>query len=67
MTLKERCAYLSGLAEGMKLDTEKTEGKLLSELLKLCADMAEEIETLDETACELQDYVEELDEDLGDV
>ncbi len=67
MTLKEKCAYLRGVAEGMKLDTEKAEGKLINGLLELCAEMAEEIEEMDEAIDVLQDYAEELDEDLGDV
>lgn len=67
MKLNEKCAYLRGLAEGMNLDTEKAEGKLISELIKLCEEMAEEIEELDEAVDQLQDYAEELDEDLGEV
>jgi len=67
MKLNEKCAYLRGLAEGMKLDTEKAEGKLIAELIKLCEDMAEEIEELDEAVDQLQDYAEELDEDLGEI
>ena len=67
MTLSERCAYLKGLAEGMKLDTEKNENKLIAELIALCSEMAEEIEDIDEDLEELEDYVEELDEDLGEV
>ena len=31
--LTNRAAYLKGLADGMKLDTEKNEGKLLSEII----------------------------------
>ena len=30
MTLSEKSAYLKGLMEGMKLDTETNEGKLIS-------------------------------------
>ena len=67
MKLNEKCAYLRGLAEGMKLDTEKAEGKLIAELIKLCEEMSEEIEELDEAVNELHDYAEELDEDLGAV
>ncbi len=67
MKLNEKCAYLHGLAEGMKLDTEKAEGKLIAELIKLCEEMAEEIEGLSGAVDQLQDYAEELDEDLGEI
>ena len=67
MTNKEKCSYLRGLADGLKLDTDKAEGKLISELIDLCAQMAEDIEEMDDAIDTLQDYAEELDEDLGDV
>ena len=34
MELTERVAYLRGLAEGMKLDTETNEGKLISVIIE---------------------------------
>ena len=33
MTLSEKVAYLKGLAEGMKIGTESSEGKLLTEII----------------------------------
>ena len=44
MKLNEKCAYLRGLAEGMKLDTEKAEGKLIAGLLDLVSDIATAVE-----------------------
>ena len=67
MTITEKSAYLKGLADGMKLDTEKAEGKLIAGLLDLVADIATTVETLDEDYAELSDYVDELDSDLGDL
>ncbi|MBQ2729304.1 MAG: hypothetical protein IJF69_00855 [Clostridia bacterium] len=67
MTISEKSAYLKGLADGMNLDTEKAEGKLIAGLLDLVSDIATTVETLDEDYEELCDYVDELDSDLGDL
>ena len=67
MTIKERCAYIKGLAEGLSLDPEKPESKLISELIALVGEMAEEIEYIEDDIEELAEYAEELDHDLGDV
>ncbi len=67
MTISEKSAYLKGLADGMKLDTETAEGKLIAGLLDLVGDIATTVETLDEDYAELSDYVDELDSDLGDL
>lgn len=67
MTISEKSAYLKGLAEGMKLDTEKTEGKLISELIGLVSEIASAVEVLDEETTAMADYVDELDRDLGDL
>ena len=60
MTIQEKAAYLKGLAEGVKLDENTAEGKVLTKVLDLLSDLAAE-------ATDLREYVEELDEDLGDV
>ena len=67
MTLGERAAYIKGLAEGMELDTASKEGKVITALIELCSDMAEEIAALDERVDTVHAYCEELDEDLGGV
>ncbi len=67
MEINEKSAYLKGLFEGFGIDANKPEGKLISELIALTADMAEKINNLEVECRELRDYCEELDEDLGDV
>ena len=37
--LSDRVSYLQGLAEGLKLDTEKNEGKLIEKILELLTDI----------------------------
>lgn len=44
MEITEKVAYLKGLAEGMELDTEKKEGKLLAAIIDVLDDIALEID-----------------------
>lgn len=67
MTLGERAAYLKGLAEGLKISSESDEGKLLHEIINMLEDMTDSVTALEDECDRLNDYVEELDEDLGDV
>ena len=65
MEIKEKVAYIKGLAEGLKLDENDKNGKILAAVIDLLGDMAEEIEAIGENAEYLENYIEELDEDLG--
>ena len=65
MELRENAAYIKGLCDGLDLDKTTKEGKVISALLDLVANMAEKIEDLGVECKELRDYAEELDEDLG--
>lgn len=67
MTLTERTAYLKGLAEGLALDESKPEGKLIAEMVKLLDEMANSVADLEDECDMLNDYIEEIDEDLGAV
>ena len=67
MNLTERAAYLKGLADGVELDATTKEGKLISALIELVSDMADEIAEMDERIDTAFAYCEELDEDLGEV
>ncbi|MDO5144990.1 MAG: hypothetical protein Q4E72_10395 [bacterium] len=65
--LTDRVSYLRGLAEGMKLNTEKDANKLLLEVLAVLSDVAEAIESTDDRVSELDSYVESIDDDLADL
>ena len=65
--LTDRAAYLRGLADGMGLDKEKNENKLVLEMLNLLGEMAQKINELDEDVGELEAYVEDVDSDLADI
>ena len=66
MTLTERTAYIKGLCDGLDLDKTTKEGKLIAALLDMVTEMAAEMDDMQAEICELKDYCEELDEDLGD-
>ena len=67
MTINEKAIYLKGLADGLNFDKETAEGKLIAALIDLCADMAKKLDEVDEDIEYLNDYIEEIDEDLGAV
>ena len=67
MTLNEKASYIKGLCDGLELDTNTKEGKLISVLIDMVSDMAKAISELEEDVDTAFDYCEELDEDLGAV
>ena len=67
MSMMEKAMYLKGLCDGLELDKTTKEGKLIAALLDMVTEMAAEMDDMQAEICELKDYCEELDEDLGDV
>ena len=67
MEITEKVAYLKGLTEGLGLDTETKEGKILSAMIDILDDMALEIEDLKDTQDELNDGLDAVSDDLEDV
>ena len=67
MAITEKAAYIKGLADGMEIAEASKEGKLIVALLDLVGEMAATIEEMKGKMSDLEDYVEEVDEDLGDV
>ena len=67
MEIIEKVAYLKGLAEGLELDTEKKEGKLIAAIIDLLDDSALELEDLKDYADELGDGLDAVSDDLEDV
>ena len=60
MNFSGKAAYIKGLADGLDYNKESAEGKLIAALIDTVGGMATEIERLN-------DYIEEIDECLGDV
>ena len=67
MEITEKGAYLKGLAEGMELDTEKKEGKLLSAIIDVLDDIALELEDMKDEQAELSDGLDAVSDDLEDI
>ena len=64
MTISEKAAYLKGLMDGLKLDKEKPEGQLISEIVELLGDMTRRITDIEETTIAISDELDEIEEDL---
>ena len=67
MEITEKVAYLKGLAEGMELDTEKKEGKLLAAIIDVLDDIALELQDIEDEQAELSDGLDAVSDDLEDV
>ena len=65
--LSERVSYLRGLADGMKLDTETNEGKLLKEIIELLDDIAGSTEDLEETQNDMGEEILNCNDRLDDL
>ena len=64
MTISEKSAYLKGLMDGLKLNTESDEGKMISAIVDLLGDMAKRIADIEETTIAISDELDEIEEDL---
>lgn len=67
MELVEKIAYIKGLMEGMKFDTETNEGKIITALVDLVDDMAHQVQDMDEDLDEVWEEIDAISEDLSDV
>ncbi len=65
MNLTEKAAYIKGLTEGLELDADKKEARIIKELLELVSEMAADVEDIGTDLSNLYEAFEELDEDLG--
>ena len=64
MTISERAAYLKGLMEGLQLDTEKAEGKMIAAIVELLGDVTRNLNDIQETTIAISDELDEIEEDL---
>ena len=64
MTISEKAAYLKGLMDGLNLDTEKAEGKMIAAMVDLLGDVTKRITDIEETTIAISDELDEIEEDL---
>ena len=67
MSITEKVAYLKGLAEGLELNTEKKEGKLLAAIIDVLEDIALELSDIQDAQEELGEGLDAVSDDLEDV
>ena len=64
MTISEKAAYLKGLMDGLNLDTEKAEGKMIAAIVDLLGDVTRRLSDVEETTIAISDELDEIEEDL---
>ena len=64
MTISEKAAYLKGLMDGLNLDTEKAEGKMIAAIVELMGDVTRRLADVEETTIAISDELDEIEEDL---
>lgn len=67
MTLSEKVAYIKGLAEGLKLDVEKDEVKVINAIIDLLAEMADSTDSIEASVEEIGSQLDEVDYALADL
>ena len=64
MTISEKAAYLKGMMDGMALNTDSNEGKMIAAIVDLLGDMGKRITDLEDTTIAISDELDEIEEDL---
>ena len=61
----EKVAYLKGLLQGLKLDEKDPYNELFVNVVDILEDMAAAIADAEDNIIELDEYIQEVDEDLA--
>ncbi len=64
MTISEKSAYLKGLMDGLSLNTESDEGKMIAAIVDLLGDLTRKVTDIEETTIAISDELDEIEEDL---
>ena len=64
MTLNEKSAYLKGLMDGLSLNTETNEGKMIAAIVELLGDITKKVTNIEDTTIAISDELDEIEEDL---
>lgn len=65
MTASEKVAYLKGLAEGLGIDENTAEGKLMLAMIDVLEGLATDVEDLEANAADMAETLDELSEDIA--
>ena len=64
MTISEKSAYLKGLMDGLNLNTESDEGKMIAAIVELLGDVTKKLTDVEDTTIAISDELDEIEEDL---
>ena len=64
MTISEKSAYLKGLMDGLNLNTETNEGKMIAAIVELLGDITKKVTDIENTTIAISDELDEIEEDL---
>ena len=64
MTISEKAAYLKGMMDGMALNTDSNEGKMIAAIVDLLGDMGKRVTDIEDTTIAISDELDEIEEDL---
>ena len=65
--LSKKVGYLKGLMEGLDIDVDTANGKLMAGIVDLLGELSDRVEVIDELLDDLNDYVESIDDDLAEL
>ncbi|MCX7571453.1 hypothetical protein OS242_15995 [Tumebacillus sp. DT12] len=65
--IKERLAYLKGLADGLNVGDNTPEGRVLVGIMDVLSEVASEMDRLTARSEQLEEYIEAIDDDLTDL
>ena len=64
MTISEKSAYLKGLMDGLNLNAESDEGKMIAAIVDLLGDVTKKLTAVEDTTIAISDELDEIEEDL---
>ena len=64
MTISEKSAYLKGLMDGLSLNTEANEGKMIAAIVDLLGDLTKKVTDIEDTTIAISDELDEIEEEL---
>lgn len=65
--MSEKVSYLQGLSEGLNITEGSPQGKIISGILNVLNEMADEITNMQSDYTEIREYLEMIDDDLLDL
>lgn len=67
MDICEKIAYIKGLVDGLQLDTDSKEGKILAAIVDLLGDITAEICDIEDACDDMSEQIDAVDEDLASI